>query len=417
MYGVGPVRLATLRFGALMLWVIGVQVHEALATLGLALTVLSNLLPLRRGGEAVLELWPLTPSGRGGSVPLFLFLAWALVAPSLAGNPPDGTGVARTLDWLTIPFVVHAATELTPRRWAALALAAGVTLLVSSVVAALQHFGLWPAEGFFAPLAFLKVPFHRVYEPIGESGRFMAGGLLFHRLKFAHVSGLVVIALVVAWKHLAGPARWLVGACGVAGFIAVWLFPYARLGAVAMTVGVAVTVVLTAASLKRALLAVGALGLVGVIALLAIAPLRTRFVSSFSDEGSGQRGQHLAAGLTAISRFPIAGVGPGQFRPSKFGDETMAEHVRDNPGKAHNQLVSMAAETGLVGAGLFVLLLASLGLRARGKRYGALTLGALALFVTLSLAHDPLFQAPFSMALVLMLGLGVSLEHDVAAEA
>ena len=31
-------RLATWRFGALMLWVIGVQVHEALATIGLALT-------------------------------------------------------------------------------------------------------------------------------------------------------------------------------------------------------------------------------------------------------------------------------------------------------------------------------------------------------------------------------------------
>lgn len=382
-----------------MLWVVGVQVHEALATVGLALTVLLNV---RRGVKA--------------HVPLFLFIAWSLVAPTLGGNPPSGAGIARTIDWLTIPFVILAASELTPRRWAVLSLATAVTLVSSSLVAAFQHFGIWPTEDFFAPLAFMKIPFHRVYEPIGESGRFMAGGLLFHRLKFAHVSGLAVVALVVAWKHLAGPSRWFVAVAAVTGFIAVWLFPYARLGAVAMTVGVAVTIVLTAASLKRALLLVGALGLVGVISIAAITPLRERFISSFSDEGSGQRSQHLAAGFTAIQQHPIAGVGPGQFRPSKFGDETMAEHVRDNPGKAHNQLVSMAAESGLVGAALFILLLGSLVIRARRARHGALALGSLALFVTLSLAHDPLFQAPFSMALVLLMGLGTSLQNDVAAK-
>lgn len=397
-------RLATWRFGALMLWVIGVQVHEVFATIGLALTVLLNLF---HGGRRV-EV--------KGHAALLLFIAWSLVAPTVTGNPPSGAGIARSIDWLTIPFVIRAASELTPKRWAALSIATGLTLLVSSFVAALQHFGLWPAEDFFAPLAFMKIPFHRVYEPIGESGRFMAGGLLFHRLKFAHVSGLAVVALVVAWKHLFGWSRWFVALCAVIGFIAVWLFPYARLGAVAMTVGVAVSIVLTAASLKRALLLVGVLGLVGVMSIAAIGPLRDRFISSFSDEGSGQRSQHLAAGLTAIRQHPIAGVGPGQFRPSKFGDDTMAEHVRDNPGKAHNQLVSMAAETGIVGAGLFVALLGTLALRARRARIGALSLGALALFVTLSLAHDPLFQAPFSMALVLLLGLGTSLENDAAAK-
>ncbi len=392
MYGVASVRLATWRFGALMLWVVGVQVHELLGTLGLALTVALGLqwLPKLRT-----------------QLPLLVFIAWALLAPTLAGNPPDGTGVARTFDWLAVPFVAFAAAELSPRRWAWLALSAATTLLISSVVAGLQHFGVWPAEEFFSSLAWLRIPFQRVYEPIGESGRFMAGGLLFHRLKFAHVSGLVVLALVVAWKHLEGRARWFVAACAAVGFVAVWLFPYARLGAVAMTVGVGVTVLLTASSLKRALLVLGAVGLVGVVALVSIAPLRERFASSLSDSGSGQRSQHLAAGLEAVKQFPIAGVGPGQFRPSKFGDASMAEHVRDNPGKAHNQLVSMAAETGVVGAALFLVLLGAFAWRARGRRFGALTHGALALFVTLSLAHDPLFQAPFSMALVLVLGLGL----------
>lgn len=392
-------RLATWRFGALMLWVVGVQAHELLGTIGLILTVLTSIPPLPSRGERV---------GVRGVLPLVLFIAWSLIAPTLAGNPPDGTGVARTFDWLAIPFVIRAASGLTKPQWTALSIAAGVTLTLSSLVAGLQHFGVWPGEAAFSSLGWLKIPFHRVYEPIGESGRFMGGGLLFHRLKYAHVSGLVVVALVVAWKHLEGRARHLALIAGLVGFIAVWVFPYARLGAVAMTVGVAATVFLTASSKKRALIVIGALGLMGVIAVAAIAPLRERFASSLSDTGSGQRTQHLAAGLKAVEQFPIAGVGPGQFRPSKFGDETMAEHVRDNPGKAHNQLVSMAAETGVVGALLFVLLLLSLALRARTAKLGALTLGALALFVTLSLAHDPLFQAPFSMALVLALGLGLA---------
>ena len=393
-------RLASFRFGALVLWAVGVQVHELVGTAALALLVLSFVPSLGSNltsGRLEAEIRPWRP--------LFAWIAWALLAPTIAGQFPDGTGLARTLDWATIPLIAAAANELTPRRWKILTLAAAGTLGLSSLVAGLQHFGAWPPLSFFEPLGWMQVSFARVYEPIADSGRFMAGGLLFHRLKFGHVSGMVVVGAVVASRHLAGRARAAVIALGAFGFVAVWLFPYARMGAVAMTL--ALTVALVSASPKRALLISAGLGLVALVALLTVAPLRDRFASALTDQGSGQRTQHMAAGLEAVRQHPFVGVGPGQFRPSKFADPTMAEHVKDNPGKAHNQFLSMAAETGIPGGLGFIALLVWLALQARGRPYGALTQGAIAFFALLSLAHDPLFQAPVSMALMLAIGLGL----------
>jgi O-antigen ligase len=399
---VSETRLASWRFGALVLWAVGVQVHELVGTAALALFVLSFVPALAsnlQGGKLESEIRPWRP--------LFAWIAWALLAPTIAGQFPDGTGLARTLDWATIPLIAATANGLTPRQWKILTLAVTATLGLSSFVAGLQHFGIWPPLSFFDSLEWMRISFVRVYEPIADSGRFMGGGLLFHRLKFGHVSGLVVIGAVVASRHLTGLARVAVIALGAFGFVAVWLFPYARMGAVAMTLAVGFTVALVSSSPKRALLVIAGLGLVGLVALLSVGSLRDRFASALTDQGSGQRTQHMAAGVEAVRQHPLVGVGPGQFRPSKFSDPDMAEHVKDNPGKAHNQFLSMAAETGIPGGIGFIALLIWFAVQARGRPYGALTQGALAFFALLSLAHDPLFQAPVSMAVVLAIGLGM----------
>ena len=392
--------LLTWRFLALTLWGVGVQVHEAVGTVGLAALVASFLPEVTKLRRTHLVAW----------WPVLAFILWSLVAPSLGGRPPDGTGLARTLDWLALPFAAAALAQLPPERLARLAGAVAVTLLVSCVVAGLQHFGLWPPESAFAGLEFLRIPFGRVYEPIQEGAtRYMGGGLLFHRLKFSHVSGLALVLVVTLAARAAGRARVQLGALATFGLFAVWLFPYARMGAVAATVGVMVVLMHAAPSRRAAALGAGALGVVAVLAVALVTPLRERFVAGLTDAGSGQRTQHLAAGLEAIKQHPWVGVGPGQFRPAKFASAEMAEHVKDNPGKAHNQLVSMAAETGVPGAAFFVALLVWLGWRAR--KAGALapvTLGALAQFAVLSVVHDPLFQAPYSMAVVLALAAGLS---------
>lgn len=403
-------RVPRVRLAALVLWVVGVQAHEIVATVGLALLVLSFV----PAGVRHLRAGTLEPALRPWRV-LVWFIGWALAGPAMSGHWPEGTGFARLFDWATIPLVAAAATQLTGRQWGVLTLSALGTLAISSVVAGLQHFGAWPPLAWFDSLAWMRLPFHRVYEPIGDSGRFMGGGLMFHRLKFAHVSGLVVVGAVVAASHFTGWLRAAVIALGLFGFISVWVFPYARMGAVAMTIAVGVTVVLVSRSRRKALLASAGLGLVGIIAVLAIAPLRERFASALTDQGSGQRAQHLAAGIEAVRQHPFTGIGVGQFRPSKFADASMAEHVKDNPGKAHNQFVSMAAETGVLGAVGFVGLLGWFATMARRRPYGALTQGAIALFGVLSLAHDPLFQAPMSMALVLCMGLGLRAAEDAPA--
>ncbi len=394
---------ASWRFAALIFWVVGVQTHELLSTAAFTLLVLLFIPPMLRhlrAGTLEKHILPWRP--------LLAFIAWSLLAPTIAGQYPDGTGLFRTLDWATIPLIAATASELTPRRWTILTLAALGTLGLSSLVAGLQHFGIWPPLSAFANLEWTRIPFARVYEPIADSGTFMGGGLLFHRLKFGHVSGMLVVAAVVASRHLTGRARAAAIVLGLAGFVAVWIFPFARMGAVSMTLAVGLTVALVSASPGRAVLACAALGLLGVLAVVSIAPLRDRFASALTDQGSGQRTQHMAAGVEAVRQHPFVGVGPGQFRPSKFSDPNMAEHVKDNPGKAHNQYLSMAAETGIPGAIFFIALLGWLAAQARGRPYGALTQGSIAFFALLSLAHDPLFQAPVSMALMLVIGLGLA---------
>lgn len=384
-----------LRYIALIVWAVGVQVHEIPATVGYAVFAATWLFEFRKITINGLEKWGV----------LLGFVGWSLAAPTLTGNPPDGAGLARTLDWAVIPLVAMTAETLTAQQWRTLAKATFITLAISCVVAGLQHFGIWPSEAAFQPWLWTRIPFHRVYEPIADSGRFMGGGLIFHRLKFAHVSGLVLVAVLVAARR--SEKKPLLIACGVLAFIAVWMFPYARMGAVAMTAAVALTLVLISPSPRLAFLTSAGLVLVAVIAVVSIAPLRDRFAAALTDQGSGQRSQHFNAGLEAIRQFPLAGVGPGQFRPSKFGPPDMPEHVRGNPGKAHNEFVSIAAETGIFGALLFIGLLVSLVRKARVAPLGALTIGCIGLFVVLSLVHDPLFQAPFSMGLVLILGLGL----------
>src|SRR5262249_57638826 len=91
-----------------------------------------------------------------------------------------------------------------------------------------------------------RIPFWRVYEPVAQAdGRFMAGGLLFHRLKFAHVGGLAVLASCVLGLAARGALRALGLACALIGFVSVLEFPYARAASVALLVALSVALILS----------------------------------------------------------------------------------------------------------------------------------------------------------------------------
>ncbi|MBL8917996.1 MAG: O-antigen ligase family protein [Myxococcaceae bacterium] len=389
-----PSAWLRVRLAGLVAWVVGVQTLEALATVGLVVTALSVLPELRR------IAWR-------GWWPLGAWLGWSLVVPSLTGAFPTGTGVARALDWVALPLVGYAVWTVPSRRLLVLAL--GVTLALSCLVAGLQHVGAWPPLEAFEPWRWTKLPFERVYEPVpGSEGRFMAGGLIFHRLKFAHVSALAVVALAVAGARAGSRRdRWLAWGLAALATGCVWVFPHARMASLALLGALLVAVGLLSPRRRLALGLVALLITAAVATAVVVDSVRDRLASALTVEGGGHRGELLASGVRAVESHPLVGVGLGQFRPSKFPSAEMPQHVFDNPGKTHNQLLSMAAEVGVPGAVLFCLLLASLAWRAWKTPDGVLTLSALTLFVGLSLAHDPLFQPTFSMAIVLALGAGL----------
>lgn len=386
-------RLSALGLG---LWVIGAQALELVASIGLALTAVAGLWVL------ALDV-PLRRRLLVATAPLLAWVGLAAVVPWLAGHPPTATGFARAIDWLGVPLGAAAWVACDERQRRSVAWAAGVTLAVSCLFALVQWLGVLPPESFFDSLAWTKIPFGRAYEPMpGSPGRFMGGGLQFHRLKFAHVTGVVVLA-ALATRTREGVAL------AVAGVASVWLFTAARGASVALLVAVAVAAVLLLGHAKRALLAVGALVLAGVVALAASSGLRARLTDGVLGADGSDRARLLQSGLTAIREHPVTGVGLGQFHPGHFAPQGVDKSFFENWGKAHNQLVSFAAESGVPVTLLFVV---ALVLLARRSEHRTLAVPALVFFALLGLAHDPLFQAPFSMALVAALGVALGATRE-----
>lgn len=403
--GALPAALERWLMVGLALWAVGVQLSEGLAAAGMAVTtagVLTDAGRRRRpaaAGELVRAWWP-----------LWAFLAWALLVPLLAARLPSSAGVARILDWATIPVAARAFGLLPGRRRLQVAIACGVMLCVSCTVAACQHFGLWPPAEAFAPLAWTRIPFYRMYEQLpGAPDRFMGGGLLLHRLKFANVGGMVTLwALALGMSSEGGLRRLGLGFAAV-GFLSVAIFPHARAASVALLLGALVVLYFSSPGRRAPALALGG-GLIAIAAaVVLLSPsLRIRFATSLTSEGSGHRRALLDAGLRAVRAHPLAGVGLGRFRPSLFPTPDMPADVLAHGGKAHNQLVSVAADAGIPAAALLGVLLVWLWRRLPARSgAGAAGRGCLVFLALLGLLHDPLFHAEVSMALALALGAGL----------
>ena len=391
-----------LRFASLALWGAGALANEAIALFGLALCAAWFALEaLPRSARA------LARAARAWA-PLWIFIAWCLAAPALDGRFPTATGAARLLDWAALPIAGAAVAGLDQRRARALCAVLASVFLLSCAVAAFQHYGLWPRPEAFARLAWTRIPFWRVYEPAPAPGRFMAGGLLAHRLKFAHVGGLAVVYAASLGAREEGRWRILGLSTSALGAAAVIAFPYARAATAALLVALPVAVVLSL-PWRRAALWIGAAVALALFLAAALDPaLRSRFEGALSSGGSGDRDAILASGVAAVRAHPWVGLGVGQFRPSRFAPPNTPQYVLDNPGKAHNQVLSQAAETGVLGALLLLVLLAWLASSVRPDHpVGAAALASLALFAVLALFHDPLIQAPFSLGLMLAVGAGL----------
>lgn len=398
---------ASLAAIALGIWLAGSVGNEGVATVGSLLTALWAIVHVARGSLKALDL-------RGVLVrwwPIWAFIAWALIAPLLGGHLPTPSGVARTLDWATLPAAALAVAVISPVARDRLLILGGVLFAISCLFATLQHFGLWPPLEAFEGLRWLKLTFARVYEPAGRPDRFMAGGLFFHRLKFAHGGGLVTLVALCIGLRTHGWRRVFALSLAAAGAVTVSAFTLARASAGALAVALPVALAL-AVHWKGRLRWVPVLAAVAMVAVVVIhAPFRQRFMGALTAEGSGDRDRLVTAGVRAVKAHPLVGMGAGRFRPGLFTDPDAPDHIQRHPGKAHNQLLSIAAEGGIVAAILFAVMLAWLFLRLRATEGAArsASLSVLLYFVLLCFVHDPLYHPSFSVGLVLVLGAALGL--------
>lgn len=395
-------RLRALLALSLGLFAAGVQVHEVFGTVGGWLTTVLAVAVLAREERLRLEvqaLWPLAP-----------FLGWSLVGPLVLGHAPTGTGVARLFDVLMLPGVLWACLLVTEAALVRVALVASGVLLVSCAAAGAQYLGWWPKSETFASLWWAQVPTDRVYEPVpGRTDRFMGGGLLLHRLRFANVSAVMTV-LAAAGALLLPRRRVVFLVVAVVGLASVAVFPHARAATVALVVALLVVAGLGAPS-RRVALALGcAVTALATLLVLVTPSMRERLSSALEANASSDRQALVSAGVSALSKEPLSGVGLGRFKPGAWLAEDAPEAVRQHQGKTHNQFLTVAAEGGVPALVALLALLAwvaAQGLRA--GRTGAVTMGALVLFVGLSALHDPLFHAESSLALFGALGAGLGL--------
>ena len=398
-------RLALLACGA---WAAGIVLAEPLQVGGFALAALIALGMLATRQVAVPE------QVKSVAWAGLAWVAWGALTPALArwsgATPawPRGSRAVQVLEPLGALALPVLDVLALPLGMLTVAVAAGWT--ASFALAVYQHFVRFP---FDFPASW-RIPSERVREnfaPEGAPPRFGAGGLLFHRLRFAHAAtALLGPALAATTGRLPTLAR------GVALAFALVLPACAYLGFARAALGASLGVVgLAALLLARGWARRGALALLVLVPLVALSSegWRRRMGIAAANVLDGERRLAMTAGARMFLAHPVTGVGFGNH---KFHAELMAEELhmpRHILGDAHNVWLTTAAETGVVG----VLLLAAFhGLLARalwrGHRRGAwLASGALlslAGYHVLGLVHYLPFHTSVSLSFQFAWGLGLA---------
>ena len=396
-------RLPTLLALSLGLFAVGVQVHELFATVGAWLTTVLAVVVLVRqpAWREELKAW----------WPLGAYLGWSLLGPLVLSAAPRATGIARLADSVFLPATAWAVASVSEHALRRIGLVASVVLVLSCVVAGAQYLGAWPPLESFDSLTWTHLSFERVYETVpGREDRFMGGGLLLHRLRFANVTAALTVLAAVGAFRLESRWRWWFAAATLIGLASVSLFPHARAATVSLVIAL---MVVAAFGARRRSLAIGSITAIAVLSgliVLLVPSVRSRFASALESDGANDRSQLMQAGLSALRREPVGGTGLGRFKPGDWLEADAPEALRQHQGKTHNQFLTIAVEGGVPAALLFLAVLALMAARAVNLLPSSIgALGVLAFFVALSALHDPLFHPESSMALFGALGAGLGL--------
>jgi hypothetical protein len=387
---------------ALLVWAVGAIVAEGISQVG-ALVCVALAVWLAIRGKLSLDVRRIL----GLSL---LLSAWQAVSPAVAlargvaDSWPKSGRYWQFLDTLA-PGAAGAALSLgAPLGLLAAVMAFG--WVASTAVALFQHFVRWP----FGQPWWSGSPVERVQEAFGDGGgvRYAAGGLLFHRLRFAH--GAVAMlgpALSVALRGAQAWRRWGIGL--VACLLGAAYLAFARAALLAaLAMGVLGTVWLFRG---RALLA-GALVLAMATAVVASPGWRARLVDAPSNLSNGERHRAMAAGLRMIAQHPLLGVGFGNHKPSALADarETGVSEFLAND--SHDLWITTWAETGLLGVALTAAYHVSIAwaLLRRSREGSWMAAGAILSWVgfqLLGLVHYLPYHTGVYLSFGLVWGLGL----------
>lgn len=274
--------------------------------------------------------------------PIILFLAAMALATVFAQNPL--VALRELINMAVLAALLVVATDeltATPRRAQTLALAVAATVALCGALAVLEAVGVLP-------------------------GRFPRSGTSFNRaaLGFGWPNELgmfIALALPLA-VHACAVARGFLGrALAVTGLGTTVLGLAATFSRGSWLAVLAATLVLLVAGERRFVLRVWIVALIAIVVIDAVSggAIRGRITSITGDWAVTQRAGLMLAGLLMFRAHPIIGVGPGGFAENLDRYGPHITWLWDYIGSSHNVYIHLAAETGVVGLGAFLVFLAA----------------------------------------------------------
>ncbi|MCP3101364.1 O-antigen ligase family protein [Myxococcus sp. K15C18031901] len=399
-------RLRLAVAAVLVMWAVGLVLAEVVLQVAAAAAVLLALVLAAR------RQLRLAPDVRAYVFASMALCAWQLVSPALALATGTASGWPRSarygqvLDSVAGAAVASIGSVGVP--WMALAGTVAAGWLFAAALGMFQSRVRWPWE----PPAFLKLNLSRLHENFGTeaSPRYAAGGIFFHRLRFAHGA---IAALGPALAILGGSEvarRRLLAGAVVLGMLMSIYNAYARaaLGA-ALLVSVVALLLLVHGTLRKVGLVLIALL---VVVVLSSSAWRARMGKALGNIYGGERELAMSVGWSLVREHPWVGVGFGNHKSAALANQAQSGITELLATDSHNLWLTTWAETGLVGLVLLLAVHVLLGWAlVRRHRAGSLAAtGALLSFVgfhILALVHYLPFHTSVHLSFALMWGLGL----------
>jgi len=391
-----------------MLWALGTLVGEGVAQAGAGAAILLALVAWRR--------WRLAPDLRRWAAASLALTAWQALSPLLsvalgtAAQLPRASRWSQSLD-TSAALALACVVALGAVPWRALGWTLCVGWLLQAAMGLFQFLVRWP----FGSLGPLHLPLYRLHDNFGSPGgpeRYAGMGFFFHRLRYAH-GAVAVLGPAVAVAAWATVRRVRVAA--VVLVVALIGCTYLSFARAALGAGLVVVLAAALAMLKgrgRAA-AIASLALVA-LALVASPAWRHRLALVPEHLAGGDRSLAMGVGLQVAQKSPLLGVGFGEYkflaRPLNPRTDVTGDLLSID---AHNLLLTVWAETGLVGLALFLaqhlLLAAALWRRARaGSLVAAGALLSLLSFHVLGGVHYLPYHTGVMLAFSFAWGLGLA---------